>query len=47
MKALEARHAALSQKIDIEQSRPGGNDWFIKSLKRQRLHVKEQLEGIA
>jgi hypothetical protein len=46
LKSLEARHAALSQKIEFEQSRPGANDWLLKALKRQRLHVKEQIEGI-
>lgn len=45
--SLEARHAALDNKIRMEQSRPGANDWFISALKRQRLHVKEQIEGIA
>lgn len=45
--ALEARHAAISHKIEVEQSRPGSSDWFLKSLKRQRLHLKEQIEGIS
>ena len=47
IQALQARHARLSQKIEMEQSKPGSSDWFIKSLKRQRLHVKEQIEGIS
>ena len=45
--ALEARHAALSHKIELEQSRPGASDWYLKALKRQRLHLKEQIEGIS
>lgn len=47
LESLQARHTALSQKIEFEQGRPGSSDWLIKSLKRQRLHVKEQIEGIS
>lgn len=47
LEALQARHSALSHKIEIEQSRPGSSDWLISSLKRQKLHLKEQMEGIA
>jgi hypothetical protein len=43
---LLARHSAISQKIESEQSRPGSSDWLLKSLKRQKLHLKEQIEGI-
>jgi hypothetical protein len=44
---LQARHSAISQKIQQEQSRPGSSDWLLKSLKRQKLHLKEQIEGIS
>jgi hypothetical protein len=44
--ALQARHEAISHKIEMEQNSPGASDWYITSLKRQRLHLKEQIEGI-
>lgn len=47
LESLQARHNALENKIRMEQSRPGSDGWFVSSLKRQRLHVKEQIEGIA
>lgn len=47
LEALQARHRALSHKIEIEQSRPGSSDWYLKALKRQKLHLKEQIEGIS
>ena len=47
LEALQARHIALTQKIEREQTRPGANDWIIRALKRQKLHIKEQIEGIA
>jgi hypothetical protein len=45
--ALKSRHAALTNKIELEQGRPGASDWYLKALKRQRLHLKEQIEGIS
>jgi hypothetical protein len=45
--ALEARHIALSNKIEMEQSRPGASDWYLNALKRQKLFLKDQIEGIA
>ncbi len=47
LESLQARHRALSRQIEFEQGRPGSSDWLLSSLKRQRLHVKEQIEGIA
>ncbi len=47
VQALQARHAALSHKIELEQSRPGSSDWFLKSLKRQKLRLKEQIESVS
>lgn len=44
--ALRARHAALSQKIESEQSRLSSSDWYLRDLKRQKLMIKEELEGL-
>lgn len=46
LEALRARHAALSHKIEMEQNRPGTSDWYLKALKQQKLHLKEEIEGI-
>lgn len=46
LEALKARHTALSNKIDMEQRRPGSSDWYLRALKRQKLHLKETIEGI-
>jgi hypothetical protein len=47
LEALKARHAALSQKIEMEQNRPGTSDWYLRALKTQRLHLKEEIEEIS
>lgn len=46
LEALQVRHNALSHKIEEEQASLAGSDWYLKSLKQQRLHLKEQIEGI-
>jgi hypothetical protein len=47
LESLQARHRALAHKIELEQSRPGSSDWYLKALKTQKLHLKERIEGIA
>lgn len=44
--ALHQRHAAIASKIEQEQSRPGSSDYLLRLLKQQKLHLKEQIEGI-
>ncbi len=47
LEALEARHAAISNRIEMEQRSPGSSDSLLTKLKRQRLHLKEQIEGVS
>lgn len=47
LEALKARHTALEHRIEAEQGRPGASDWLLKSLKSQKLRLKEEIEGIA
>lgn len=46
VEALRARHSALAEKIEQEQLSPAASDWYIKDLKRQKLFLKEEIEGI-
>lgn len=46
LEALKTRHEALSHKIDEEQRRPGTSDWYLRALKQQKLHLKEEIEGL-
>jgi len=46
VEALRSRHAALSLKIETEQTRPSTSDWYLRDLKRQKLRIKEELESI-
>lgn len=44
---LRKKHEMLSQKIEEEQRSPGANDLHVTELKRQKLHLKEEIERIA
>lgn len=44
--ALCARHAALAEKIEQEQSRVTASDWYVRDLKKQKLRLKEEIEEI-
>ncbi len=46
MDALRAKHALIETEIDEENQRPHPDDMRIIELKREKLRIKEQLEGI-
>ena len=45
--ALREKHASLSSKIEREQQHPSSNDAYIRKLKIEKLHVKEELESFS
>lgn len=44
--ALKAKHKSLSHKIESEQSRPFISEYHLSELKREKLKLKEEIEGI-
>ena len=46
IEALKEKHKSLSQKIDQEQSRPFMSDYIVGELKREKLKLKEEIEGL-
>jgi len=46
LNALENRHANLEQKIAQEGSRPRPDDGALTRLKREKLHLKEEMERL-
>ena len=46
LQALRNKHANLSSRVKEAQSSPGIPDDVIKLLKKQKLMIKEQIEGI-
>lgn len=46
VEALKARHKILSSKIETEQSRPFTREHQVSQLKREKLKLKEEIEGI-
>lgn len=43
LKALRARHALVANKIDDEQRRPQPDGFRVRSLKKVKLRLKEQI----
>lgn len=46
LQSLRNKHAALSNRVKEAQTSPGIPDDIIKLLKKQKLMIKEQIEGI-
>ncbi len=43
LSALRNKHAALEQKLELEESRPSPDSKIILNLKKQKLHLKDAL----
>lgn len=46
LEALRARHSLLSMRLEEEQRRPATSDFYLRQLKKEKLMLKEQIEGI-
>ena len=43
---LRKKHEILAKKIEEEQRRPASDDLVISDLKRQKLHIKDEIQRI-
>lgn len=46
IRELGVRHRTLERAIEDESGRPAADALRVKDLKRQKLRLKEQLEGL-
>lgn len=46
IEALKQKHAALKSRIDEMRGLPSTTDFYLNQLKKQKLMLKEQIEGI-
>jgi hypothetical protein len=46
IRELGSRHENLDRKIQEETSRPGSDAVMLMELKRQKLRLKEEIEGL-
>lgn len=44
--SLERKHAHLEKKIHDEQTHTSGDDLLIERLKKEKLHLKEEIESL-
>ncbi len=47
LQELQRKHEHLSQMVEQEQRSPGSDDLTIRSLKRQKLHIKEEISRLS
>ena len=46
LEALRVRHAVLSSRLEEAQKFPSTNDFFLRQLKKEKLMLKEEIEGL-
>ncbi len=46
IEALKAKHKLLSKRIECEQIAPSISDHVIYDMKKEKLKIKEEIEGI-
>ena len=44
---LRQKHQGLEAKIREEERRPGADSVHIRALKREKLHIKEEIERLS
>lgn len=44
---LRKKHQSLSSKVEEAQRSPGVNDMDIAHMKKQKLHLKEEIERLS
>lgn len=46
VEALASKHAALQAQIDREEQRPNPDDILLHKLKKEKLRLKDEIEGL-
>ncbi len=46
IRELDARHQSLERLIEEEMTHPSADDLRVRELKRQKLKLKEEIEGL-
>ncbi len=46
VEALETKHAALQAQIDREEQRPHPDDILLHKLKKEKLALKDEINGL-
>lgn len=46
LQALRARHSKIEEELDRESQHPSASEGHLKSLKKMKLSLKEEIEGI-
>ncbi|SMY06854.1 YdcH family protein [Flavimaricola marinus] len=44
---LKKKHQTLSEAVEVAQRNPGTNDLEIAKMKKQKLHIKEEITRLS
>ncbi len=47
LQELKKKHQSLSEAVEVAQRTPGANDLEIAKLKKQKLHLKEEITRLS
>ena len=46
LESLKQKHQEIDQQLIEEKNRPSGDDLFIARLKREKLRLKDEIQGL-
>lgn len=46
LEALKAKHLLYKERIKEAQKSPATADYYLQQLKKQKLQIKEEIEGV-
>ena len=46
LESLRVKHADITSLLEKEEQRPAADGYYIQQLKKQKLHLKDLMEGM-
>lgn len=46
IRALQDKHTVISSQLNEAQNSPSATDFYLRQLKKQKLYLKDELEGL-
>lgn len=46
LESLRVKHSSISDMLEKEERRPAADDYYIQQLKKQKLYLKDLMQGL-
>lgn len=46
LESLRVKHSDISDMLEREERRPAADDYYIQQLKKQKLYLKDLIQGL-